>query len=270
MVALMWLGLAWADELPETLVSVDMHAAAYVELMARASGATDPADAAALELRAAETLWAGGLWDTAELHFSRLTPSSTTKLGTSYTFFQADEPMKALQALDGTATAETHYLAGWCYLELGQTQAAYDAWGTVPAGSDLHQPAVDLQYSIGGTWKIPHRSPGLAGAMSAVLPGAGQLYAGNGRDAATALFVNGLLAAFNWQLIERELWAGVGLVGFVQLGFYGGNILAGVNSAHKFNRMAWNDKLKSIDDYAPRLEANGTEWVMAVDSPGPE
>jgi hypothetical protein len=265
----MFIGLALADDLPKTLMSVKMHEAAYVHLMTQAAAAENKAEVTTLELRAAEALWEGELWDTAILHFSRFEDTPSTKLGFSYSHFRAGSPMAALKVLDGDATAETYYLAGWCYLELGQPQAAYDAWGKIPPQSGLHAPSLTLQQSIGGTWEIPRRSPALAGTMSAIIPGTGQIYSGRLSDGASAFFVNGLLAALNWQLAKREIWSGVGIVGFVQLGFFGGNIFSAINSAHKFNRTAWDTKMESLSPHAPRLKATGPTWSMVVDSPAP-
>jgi hypothetical protein len=267
MVALTLLGFAWAGGLPETLASVNMHEAAYVELMSWAEEANNPIEASVLHFRAAETLWDGELWDTASLHFSRLERTPMVDLGWAYTHYRSAEPIRALQSLAGLTSAETYYLAGWCYLELGQAQAAYDSWALVSPDSMLSKPSEVLRENIVGTWDMTHRSPAFSGAMSAVLPGAGQLYAGNAGDAVSALLVNGLLAALNWQLVENQLWPGVGLVGVIQLGFYGGNILAAVNSAHKYNRLAWDEKLNPIRKYAPRVQANGSSWFMAVESP---
>ena len=137
----------------------------------------------------------------------------------------------------------------------------------MPSASPLHSQATALRGQIGGSWEIPHRSPRWAGVFSAVLPGAGQFYSGRARDGASALVVNGLLGALNWQLIQRELWVGVGFMGFVQLSFYGGNILAAANSAHKFNAAAWNTKLAMLTLYEPVLESRGARWSMVMAVP---
>jgi hypothetical protein len=85
---------------------------------------------------------------------------------------------------------------------------------------------------------VPHKSPALAGTLSAVVPGAGSLYVGRPSEAALSFFVNALLisgtvTAFH----EHQDSLGVGL-GVLALAFYGGSIYAAVSGAHKFNDQA--------------------------------
>lgn len=84
--------------------------------------------------------------------------------------------------------------------------------------------------------ELRRKSPALAGALSAVLPGAGQAYVGNWGDGAVALLVNGL---FIWGAVaayEEDMPEVAGLIGFIELGWYGGNIFGAVNAARRFNR----------------------------------
>ncbi|TNE85515.1 MAG: hypothetical protein EP330_25880 [Deltaproteobacteria bacterium] len=50
--------------------------------------------------------------------------------------------------------------------------------------------------------RIPRRSPALAGAMSLVLPGSGQLYAGHPGDAAMAFLASGVLGLWSYTLVR--------------------------------------------------------------------
>lgn len=84
----------------------------------------------------------------------------------------------------------------------------------------------------------PVKSPRLAGAMSAVLPGAGQGYVGRWSDATLAFVVNGVFiwgtaAAFN----QDEDVAGTFLAA-LEATWYFGNIYNAVNGAQKANRAA--------------------------------
>jgi tetratricopeptide (TPR) repeat protein len=83
---------------------------------------------------------------------------------------------------------------------------------------------------------LDRKSPGIAGALSAALPGAGQLYLGRKRDALAALILNGV---FIWGIVESfdgdNEAVGVLLLVF-ELGWYGGNVYTAVNGAHKHNR----------------------------------
>jgi outer membrane protein assembly factor BamD (BamD/ComL family)/TM2 domain-containing membrane protein YozV len=81
----------------------------------------------------------------------------------------------------------------------------------------------------------PRKSPLLAGALSAVVPGSGQAYAGNYRDGLAALLVNGLFIAGTAVAIDQENYATAAVVGGVGLPFYLGNIYGAANAANKWN-----------------------------------
>jgi tetratricopeptide (TPR) repeat protein len=81
----------------------------------------------------------------------------------------------------------------------------------------------------------PRRSPLLAGVLSALLPGAGYLYAGHYRDGAVALLVNGLFIAGTVVAINQENYAVAAIVGGIGLPFYVGNIYGAANAATKWN-----------------------------------
>jgi tetratricopeptide (TPR) repeat protein len=85
---------------------------------------------------------------------------------------------------------------------------------------------------------LPHKSPGLAGTLSALVPGAGSLYVGRTSEAALAFVVNALLISGTVTAFqEHQDGLGVGL-GVFALAFYGGNIYAAVSGAHKYNDQA--------------------------------
>lgn len=81
----------------------------------------------------------------------------------------------------------------------------------------------------------PGKSPLLAGALSAVVPGSGQAYAGNPRDGLAALLVNGLFIAGTAVAIDQKNYATAAVVGGIGLPFYLGNIYGAANAANKWN-----------------------------------
>ncbi len=84
--------------------------------------------------------------------------------------------------------------------------------------------------------ELSTRSPGLAGVLSAVIPGAGQVYAGRVRLGLRHLLFNALLGAWLYQLIDDEQYTGAYLVAGVQLPFYLGNVLGAGRTAARRNR----------------------------------
>lgn len=91
------------------------------------------------------------------------------------------------------------------------------------------------------------KSPLLAGSLSAILPGAGQLYTGRPRDAGISFLLNGgLITAALIAFHNDEPIAG-SLVVALELTWYSGNIYGAVNSAHKYNRAERNGFINNLD-----------------------
>lgn len=99
---------------------------------------------------------------------------------------------------------------------------------------------------------VAHRSPTLAGILSAVLPGAGHAYVGDLGLGLTALAWNGLFAWGLYETIDAELWGLTAVLGVLEALFYGGTVTGSVAAAHKFNRDA---RLNHLDDLRRRYPA---------------
>jgi len=81
----------------------------------------------------------------------------------------------------------------------------------------------------------PRKSRVLAGSMSTVIPGSGQMYAGYYRDGLMALTVNGLFIAGTVIAINDENYPLAILAGGFGLPFYVGNIYGAANAAGRYN-----------------------------------
>ncbi len=125
---------------------------------------------------------------------------------------------------------------GWCFLRQGRWREAAGEFRKLPPDSPLRAQADGLAEASQLYPDIPKRSPALAGGMSAVLPGAGQLYIGRPGDALISFLLNG---AFIWAAAEafrNDNTVTGGILLFFEAGWYAGNIYNAVNGAHKFNR----------------------------------
>ena len=112
--------------------------------------------------------------------------------------------------------------------ELNDFQVNYPEKVSVPLTQDL--------YSLIDTYEAqPKKSPGLAGTMSAILPGSGQVYAKHYKDGLMAFAVNGLFIAGTIAAIDNENYALAGIVGGIGLPFYVGNVYGAANAARKWN-----------------------------------
>jgi outer membrane protein assembly factor BamD (BamD/ComL family)/TM2 domain-containing membrane protein YozV len=101
--------------------------------------------------------------------------------------------------------------------------------------------------------ELPHKSPVIAGILSALVPGSGHMYAGHYGDGATAFLLNGLFIAGTVVAIQQENYAVAGVVGVIGLPFYIGNIYGASNAATKWNlgvRKGLRDRLTVTLDYS--------------------
>jgi hypothetical protein len=241
------------DAVVARLEQVSMHEAAYVYLIEQAFTAETPEAQAHYELWSGMTLVRAEDWSRAASHFQLLPDSSGQRLGLAWSLFQDGSAQPALRLLSPDVPAEA-YMAGWCALSLKQPAEALQRWSSIPVGHPLSTPAASVSVQVSALNQIPYRSPAVAGVLAAGLPGAGHAYAGHWGEAASAFFVNGALIAAGWQLAHRELWFGLGLVAFVEFGFYGGNIVSAVGRAKRFNRLAWQRPVTELQNqYTPQL-----------------
>jgi len=78
---------------------------------------------------------------------------------------------------------------------------------------------------------LPTRSPGVAGTLSALLPGSGQVYAGRAKDGLRHLLFNAALVYTVASLASNEQVPASVIVGSVALPFYIGNVLGAREAA---------------------------------------
>lgn len=83
--------------------------------------------------------------------------------------------------------------------------------------------------------RAPKKDPALAGVLAGI-PGAGFAYCGRYKDAFTTLLVNAGLLAAAYQAWDQGNEPLAGVIGFVEAGFYSGNIYGSISAAHKHNR----------------------------------
>lgn len=127
---------------------------------------------------------------------------------------------------------------GWAYLRQGNWRQASEEFRKLPQDSPLRQNAEGLAQDAAAYPDIPAKSPVLAGGLSAVLPGAGQLYVGRPTDAAISFALN---SVFLWATIEafnNDNNVTGAILLFFESGWYLGNVYNAVNNAHKYNRRA--------------------------------
>ena len=151
-------------------------------------------------------------------------------------------------------TMEAIYRTGWAHIHLHEfTQAREIFLGLTEQASggetDQYRDASrHISAALGSIKDLSERSPVLAGVLSALLPGAGHVYAGAYKDGLLSFLVNGALIAGAYEAFDKEVYVAGGLVSLVGLGFYSGNIYGGVNSAYHANRARLNAVLRPLQN----------------------
>jgi len=151
------------------------------------------------------------------------------------------------QTAQAGLTPYAHYQRGWTFLYRRQWQDAARAWQRVPPDHQLYPAAQQLVSEAQAGERLPQKSPALAGFLSGVLPGSGQLYNGRRGDALLAFLLNGLFIAGAIEAIDHGELAVAGILSFFEAGWYVGNVYGAVNGAHKHNRHTTETLLMQLE-----------------------
>ena len=147
------------------------------------------------------------------------------------------------------AADEARYRMGWVHMTEGRWQEASGTFDRVGEESGLRESALSLKEAALDGETLPQKSPGAAGVMAGVVPGLGHAYCGRYKDAAIAFLINGAFAWATFEAFDRDHDVLGGILGFMELGFYTGNIYSAVNCAHKHNEQAKKDFLESLPEH---------------------
>jgi tol-pal system protein YbgF len=139
------------------------------------------------------------------------------------------------------------YRLGWTHLQADRWREASNVFKGVEQSSPLYSSARELTLNSLKGEELSFKDPAAAGAL-AIIPGLGHVYTNRYKDALISFLVNGLLI---WATVEafnegHEVLGGI--LGFVGLGFYSGNIYSAISSAHKYNVKAKDDFRRSLPD----------------------
>ena len=151
------------------------------------------------------------------------------------------------QTEQASLTPYAHYQRGWTFLYRRQWQEAARSWQRVPPDHPLYPPAQQLVSEAQAGERLPQKSPALAGFLSGILPGSGQLYNGRRGDALLAFLLNGLFIAGTIEAIDQGELAVAGVLSFFGAGWYVGNVYGAMNGAHKHNRHATETMLMQLE-----------------------
>ncbi len=140
------------------------------------------------------------------------------------------------------------YRLGWTKMQADKWLEASEIFSKVEKENLFYDSAQILaQQSLAGE-TLPYKNPMYAGSLAAIVPGLGHAYVSRYRDAMVSFLMNGF---FIWAAVEsfnKDLNVLGGMLTFLEIGWYTGNIYSAVNVAHKHNRKIRNDFRNSLKD----------------------
>ena len=134
-----------------------------------------------------------------------------------------------------------------CLARLGCCKEAVEELSKIPPESPHAAAASKAREALEKPAAPDPKCPVLAGAMSAVLPGAGQLYCGRPAGAAGTFLLNAVLIGATVESYRTDRPVLGAVLGLAALAAYGGNVYGAVGDAHKANEEVRERFQKDLD-----------------------
>ena len=140
------------------------------------------------------------------------------------------------------------YRLGWSQMQSEKWQEASKTFTGVEKESRLYVSALNLsEKSLAGE-ELPLKEPIAAGIMAGIVPGLGHAYCNRYKDGTVAFLLNGVFILAAIESFDQDHDVLGGILTFLELGWYSGNIYSAVNCAHKHNRKVRNDFRRRLPD----------------------
>ena len=199
-------------------------------------------------------------------------PLDTTRLLDAIALLRLDDRAWAIENLQELATRNeaARVVLAWAYITDGDDQAAGALLRRLPApraaavrvlgaldDEDTFAAAVG---ALDAPLRAPARTlargyrdarikrPALAGALSALVPGSGQVYAGSWQAAAVTFVLNGLFVAATVELASRDMYLSAAATGTAASFFYVGGIMNAVDLARRRNQLAREPYRRDLEE----------------------
>lgn len=144
----------------------------------------------------------------------------------------------AAKATDPAYQGYAHYREGFAYFLGRRRDLAAKSFRLVSDEAPEKRRAERMEDALQKEDDLPYRSPALAGVMSAIVPGAGQVYTGRWVDGVISLLVNAGFGFGAYEAYRQDMPVVAGIVALFEVGWYTGNIFSSVNYAYRFNERA--------------------------------
>lgn len=159
---------------------------------------------------------------------------------------------------------EAYYQCGWIYLEKGSWENAQTCFYKIHPQNREKYRLKQLSEELEKKKLLKRKDPATAGLL-AVVPGAGHVYCKRYRDALVSFLANGALIFAAYEAFDHDQNVLGGIITFVEVGLYSGNIYSAVSSAHKYNRDEKNRFLRYLKEHAKvNISLAGPEGKKAL------
>ena len=139
---------------------------------------------------------------------------------------------------EGSLAPRAHFTIGMLHIDKGEWTQASRVWNevflTYPE-SPFAKVSDRLARTVKGIETLPRRSPTVAGVLSALVPGSGQVYSGQTMNGLYAFVSVAVLGSASFYYINEERYEVAVPVGALGLFLYGNSIYQSVQTARAFN-----------------------------------
>ena len=139
---------------------------------------------------------------------------------------------------ESSLAPRAHFTIGMLHADKGEWAQASRVWNNVYL-TYPDTPFAEVSDRLARTLKnvdtLPHRSPTVAGVLSAVVPGSGQVYSGRTTDGLYTFVGMVVLGSASLYYADQERYEIAVPVGVLSLFFYGNGIYQSIQSARGFN-----------------------------------
>ena len=131
-----------------------------------------------------------------------------------------------------------HFTIGMLHIDKGEWAEANSVWNNVSltySDSPFAEVSDRLARMVKNAESLPHRSPTVAGALSVLVPGGGQVYNRRTVDGLSAFVSIALLGGASFYYADQERYEVAVPIGILGVFLYGNSIYQSIQTARAFN-----------------------------------
>ena len=131
-----------------------------------------------------------------------------------------------------------HFTIGMLHIDKGEWAEASSVWNNVSltySDSPFAEVSDRLARMVKNAETLPHRSPTVAGALSVLVPGSGQVYIGRTVDGLSAFASIAILGGASFYYADQERYEVAVPIGILGVFLYGNSIYQSIQTARAFN-----------------------------------